>query len=445
MTPEDLVVPFTTCVLMAALFAVMHRCRRVENHIEAVLAEKKQARKELSRALTSMADRLHRVEQLEGLLYEVLARQEQMLAAQKQTRDATEKSDHALRRVDASLTSLADGLLRVDATFETLALRLAVQVDAPRSLPCAAAEIEARPTFHFLHSTAGFVTYDSDCESADHEAGTPRECPRMKAIPAAAGRVPTKQLTSGTTTADCASAHTDHRTQGGPHNAGTRQTTAARLPPASSMDNDKAKSSQPPSFLELTGFQDPRLDRRPRALPDKPALSSIARHDDGNIAGSTLGLRDDAMDPLPHPVRPPPRRADKEFLSRDDRAAGPPDRAARGARMLNWRSTPVLGRNMMRQGPLRIPTTDTYVSSAPPKHRRRSSSTSSAKPVSKRSLSSGVLFYAHVVEQQAKRDAREAAKLAGAARSESPPPRVPACSPIAAALQGVKKWASFGR
>ena len=88
MTPEDLVVPFTTCVLMAALFAVMHRCRRVENHIEAVLAEKKQARKELSRALTSMADRLHRVEQLEGLLYEVLARQEQMLAVQKQTCDA---------------------------------------------------------------------------------------------------------------------------------------------------------------------------------------------------------------------------------------------------------------------------------------------------------------------------------------------------------------------
>jgi hypothetical protein len=440
MTPEDLVVPFILCVLMAALFAVMHCCRRVECHIEEVLVENKQARKELCRALTSMADGLHRVEQFEGLLCELLARQEQMLAVQKQTCDATEIIGHALRRVDASLTSLADGLLRVDATFETLALSLAVQVDAPHSLPCAAAEIDARPTFRFLHSIAGI---DSDSESADHEAGAPRERPRMKALPA--GRVPTtKQETSGTTTADCASAHTDHRTQGKAHNAGGRQTTAARLPPASSIDNDNAKSSQPPSFLELTGIQDPRLDWRPRALPDKPALSSIARPDDGGIAVSTLGRRDDVMDPVPHPVRPPPKRADKEFLSRDDRAAGPPDRAARGARMSNWRSAPNFGSNMKRKDPLRISTTETfitYVSSAPPKHRRRASS---AKPVSsaKRSLSSGSLFYANVVEQQAKRDAREAAKLAGAARSESPPP---ACSPIAAALQGVKKWASFGR
>ena len=426
---------------MAALFAVLHRCRRVECHIEEVLVENKQARKELCRALTSMADGLHRVEQFEGLLCELLARQEQMLAAQKQTRDATENIGHALRRVDASLTSLADGLLRVDATFETLALSLAV--DAPHSLPYAAAEIEDRPTFRFLHSIAGIVAYDSDSESADHEAGAPRERPRMKAL--LAGRVPTtKQVTSGITTADCASAHTDHRTQGVAYNAGGRQTTAARLPPASSIDNDNAKSSQPPSFVELTGIQDPRLDWRPRALPDKPALSSIARPDDGGIAVSTLGRRDDVMDPVPHPVRPPPKRADKEFLSRDDRAAGPPDRAARGALLSNWRSAPNFGSNMKRKDPLRISTTETcitYVSSAPPKHRRRASS---AKPVSsaKRSLSSGSLFYANVIEQQAKRDAREAAELAGAARSGSPPP---ACSPIAAALQGVKKWASFGR
>ena len=223
MCPENLAIPFALCILLAALFAVMHRCSRLAGknrawkEVQRATQSNTRALRSIDKSLKAMTGGLHRVRKFESLLQEVLATQEKMLAAQKQTRDVVAKSGRALEHVNASLTSLADRLLRVDATLETLALSLAGRVDAPWSLPCEVAGIEACPTLLFLDSTSGV-----GCESTDHGAGAPRERPRMKTL--SARRVTASQARSDATTADCAAARasarrTDQRLQGGPRNA----------------------------------------------------------------------------------------------------------------------------------------------------------------------------------------------------------------------------------
>ena len=439
MRPEDLAIPFTLCALLAALFAVMHRCSRLAGKnqawkdVRSATQSNTRALQRIDESLAAMADGLHRVKQLERLLQEALATQEKMLAAQKQTLDVVAKSGRALEHANASLTSLADGLQNVDATLDTLALSFAGRVDdAPRSW-------------------------------TDHEAGAPPERPRMKAL--SARRVPANQATSGATTADSAAARASARASARGRTEGGGP-AAAVLPQASSIEKDNATSFQVPlqasSFAESTGIEDSQLDWRPKAgaLPDKPAPSSIARYDDGDIASSTPCRRDNAIGPVP---RAPPRHHPRRSSPSPARPISNARESKRRAMTSAWRSDQTVGSNSNMKptslsqiasasappehrprtnsaGPLQIAS-----ASAPPKHRRRTDSAGSAKPISssrtkevKFYLSSGSLFYANVVEKQAKRDAL-LSRCASPPRSS--PPRSPPCSPMVAAFGSLTQWA----